>query len=63
MLLTLAEISEKSKNIAVIRVLNRLLYNLNNGFHQQEKKTSKRQCNTFSPGLKNVFALAGMKTT
>ena len=32
-LLTLAEMSETSKNIAVIRVLNRLLYNLNNGFH------------------------------
>ena len=29
---------QKSKNIAVIKVLNRLLYNLNNGFHQQGKK-------------------------
>ena len=36
-----AEISEKSEKIVAnssIRVLNRLLYNLNNGFHQQEKK-------------------------
>ena len=34
-LLTLAEISEKKKllPIAVIRVLNRLLFNLNNGSH------------------------------
>ena len=40
-LLTLAEISEKSKKllpIAVMRVLNRFLYNLFNGFHQQGKK-------------------------
>ena len=30
--------------MAVIRALNRLFYNLNNGFHQQEKKVlSKKQ--------------------
>ena len=29
---------KKSLAVAMIIVLNRLLYNLNNGFHQQEKK-------------------------
>ena len=44
------------------RVLNRLVYNLNNGFYYQEKKF-KVKSYTFSSGLKNVFPLAGMKNS
>ena len=43
--------------IAVRRVLNSLLYNLNNGFHGKLRIKN----NTFSFGLKNGFPLSGMK--
>ena len=53
------KINIKSLPIAVIRVLNRLLYNLN-VFHKQGKKFWVKN-NIFSFGLKDVFSLAGMK--
>ena len=43
--------------IAVRRVLNSLLYNLNNGFHGKLRIKN----NTFSFGHKNGFPLSGMK--
>ena len=46
----------------MIRALNRLIYNLNNGFHLQEKKFQVKN-NTFSSGLKNLFPLAGIKNS
>ena len=66
----LAGISEKSKTIVANssdKSFNRLLYNLNNGFHKQEKKFEvknnllKKQ--TFSSGFRNVFSLSGMKNS
>ena len=48
--------------VAVIRILYRLLYNLNNGLHQQQIKFEVKT-NTFFSGLKNVFPLAGMKNS
>ena len=47
-------------SIAVIRVLNRFLYNLINGFHLQERKLGMKN-NTFFFGLKNGFPLSGIK--
>ena len=46
--------------MVVIRVLNRLLYNVNNGFHQHERKLLINN-NTFSFRLKNALPLTGMK--
>ena len=67
----LTGISEKSKKIVANgndhKGFNRLLYNLNNGFHKQEKKFEvknnllKKQ--NFSSGFKNVFSLSGMKNS
>ena len=66
----LAGISEKSKTIVANssdKSFNRLLYNLNNRFHKQEKKFEvknnllKKQ--TFSSGFRNVFSLSGMKNS
>ena len=67
----LARVSEKSKKIVANsnddKSFNRLLYNLNNGFHKQEKKfevkNSLLKKQTISSGLKNVFSLAGMKNS
>ena len=50
----------KSLSMAVIRVSNRLLYKLNDGSHLQKRKIGIKN-NTFSFGLKNGFALSGMK--
>ena len=47
-------VSTSRKKSSVIRVLNRLLYDLNNGFHWYEKKFSVKS-NTFPSGLKNIF--------
>ena len=46
--------------VVVIRVLNRLFYNLNNGFHLQERKLGIKN-NAFSFGLENGFPLSRMK--
>ena len=67
----LARASEKSKKIVANsnddKSFNRLLYNLNNGFHKQEKKfevkNSLLKKQTISSGLKNVFSLAGMRNS
>ena len=65
----LAGISEKSKTIVANssdKSFNRLLYNLNNGFHKQEKKFEvknnllKKQ--TFSSGFRNGFHYPGWRT-
>ena len=55
-------VSTSRKKSSVIRVLNRLFYDLNNGFHWYEKKFSVKN-NTFSSGLKNVFPVDGMKNS
>ena len=59
----LAGISEKSTKIVASdsdNSLDRLLHNLNNGFHYQEKKLEVKN-NAFSSGMKKVFPLAAMK--
>ena len=52
------KILKKSLPIVVIRVLNRLRYNLNNGFHQQENRR-KKAYGLYKP--ENPFPLTGMK--